>query len=127
MSCEPNQYVVTLASNGDLASLRYRRTSTGESDTSASSPSAGKNFLQILVPQTKQNGSANPAAGTVVLLWKYQEANIANVEVETSVKLVEIGCGGYFSLPLADFKDGWFYAYAVGGSAIEIHCTEVSQ
>ena len=127
MSCQPNQYVVTLPSNGAITPLRYRRDSTGTSDPEGTAGSEGKNFIQILVPQTKQNGTSNPSTGTVVLLWKYKEPNVNNVTLANTVQLVEIGFGGYFTIPLDDFKEGWFYACALGGAAIEIHCTETAQ
>lgn len=127
MSCStPRQYVITLPANGAVTPLFYRRTGGGVADPDGTEGSAGKNFLQVLFPQTKQAGTSNPSGGTVVLLWSDTDLT-ANVTLANTPQLVEIGFGGFFTTPLADFRSGWFYAVMIGGVAGEIHCTETTR
>lgn len=110
--------MATLPSNGAVTALLYNRTDAGVADTEQSQ---GKNFLSVVIPTTKQGGSDNPATGRVALFWTDSDEAPTFADL---VSLGEFGRGSIAQIPLGDFRSGWFWACALGGTAIEIHCTE---
>jgi hypothetical protein len=119
MACSsPRQYVIVLPLTAAVTAILYNRTDAGVADTAQSS---GKNFLSIVVPTTKQAGTENPVSGRVAIFWTESDETPTFADL---VSLGEFGRGSTASIPLADFNEGYFWACALGGSAIEVHCTE---
>ena len=124
MSCTANRlYPVTVPADGSMANLLFRRTDSGASNPDGDQ---GMNFLRIVFPSEKQNGTANPGDGKVILLWSDSD-DIADVTQANTIVQAEIEYTGAVNIPLASYRNGWFYVFGIGGSAIEIHCTETSR